>query len=101
MLLMQKAFPIAILLLFIQFISYAQADNASKFAATITTNDLKKHLTIIAGDEMEGRETGAEGQLKAAAYIEAQFKSLGLQPVDAVKGYQQFYPLYQDSIVSS
>ena len=36
----------------------------------ITASDLKKHLTIIASDEMEGRETGTEGQRKAAAYIE-------------------------------
>ena len=40
-----------------------------KYAATITTEDLSKHLYIIAGAEMEGRETATEGQRKAAAYI--------------------------------
>src|SRR5262249_39574498 len=60
----------------------------------------KKHLYIVAGREMEGRETATEGQRKAAAYIETQFRSLGLLPAN--KGaYQLQYPLYQDSLVSS
>ena len=37
-----------------------------KYLATITQTDLKKHLTIVASDEMEGRDTGTEGQKKAA-----------------------------------
>src|SRR4051794_15597426 len=80
---------------------FAQTDDASKFAATINTADLKKHLTIIAGEGMEGRETGKEGQRMAAAYIEAQFKSLGLKPGESLNGYQQPFPLHQDSMVSS
>ncbi|MEO5893847.1 MAG: M28 family peptidase [Ferruginibacter sp.] len=98
---MKNTFLLAILLLGVQLISIAQADNALKFATTITTDDLKKHLTIIAGDEMEGRETGTEGQRKAAAYIESQFKAFGLASADTLKGYQQLYPLYQDSLVNA
>ena len=78
-------------------ISFAQTDPA-KYAATITGSNLKTHLSIIAGAEMEGRETGTEGQRKAAAYIEAQYKKMGLKTVPALNGYQQFYPLYQDSL---
>ncbi len=77
---------------------FAQSDASAKYAAHITGNNLNKHLSIIAGAEMEGRETGTEGQRKAAAYIEAQFKTMGLKPVAALNGYQQFYPLYQDSL---
>ena len=83
------------------FICFSQSNNAAKYAATITTKDLKKHLTIIASDEMEGRETGTIGQRKAAAYIEKQFKLLGLKAAPALKNYQQMYPLYQDSLVKS
>jgi Zn-dependent M28 family amino/carboxypeptidase len=79
-------------------LAFAQTDASAKYAAHITGNNLNKHLSIIAGAEMEGRETGTEGQRKAAAYIEAQFKAMGLKPVAALKGYQQFYPLYQDSL---
>ncbi|MBK7558127.1 MAG: hypothetical protein IPI54_07490 [Chitinophagaceae bacterium] len=81
--------------------SFAQTDVSAKYAAVITGSSLKKHLSIIAGAEMEGRETGTEGQRKAAAYIEAQYKAIGLQSVASLKGYQQFYPLYQDSLKSA
>lgn len=79
-------------------IAFSQTDDASKYASVITGTDLKKHLSIIASDEMEGRETGTEGQRRAAAYIESQFKALGLKSAGALKGYQQLYPLYQDSL---
>ena len=70
------------------------------FANTITAEDLKKHLYIVAGSEMEGRETATEGQRKAATYIEDYFKSLGLLP--GLNGsFQMNYPLYQDSLVHS
>ena len=77
--------------------SFAQTDPA-KYAATITGSNLKTHLSIIAGADMQGRETGTEGQRKAATYIETQFKKMGLQSVPSLNGYQQFYPLYQDSL---
>jgi hypothetical protein len=74
--------------------------NPDTYAKTITASDLKKHLYIVAGKEMEGRETATEGQRKAAAYIEAQFKRIGLQP--GINGsYQQYYPLYQDSLTEA
>ncbi|MGB4844626.1 MAG: M28 family peptidase [Ferruginibacter sp.] len=79
-------------------ILYAQTDAQAKYAGIISVNNLNKHLSIIASAEMEGRETGTEGQRKAAAYIESQFKAMGLKTVPALKGYQQFYPLYQDSL---
>jgi Zn-dependent M28 family amino/carboxypeptidase len=81
--------------------TFAQTNDASKYASIISGSNLKKHLTIIAGDDFEGRETGTEGQRKAAAYIESHFKNIGLTQVAALKGYQQFYPLYKDSLISS
>lgn len=84
----------------LQYVSFAQKDKSVKYAATIKAADLKKQLTIIASDEMEGRETGTEGQRKAAAYIESQFKKMGLAPIPSLNGYQQLYPLYQDSLSS-
>lgn len=72
---------------------------SKKYAETITTEDLKAHLTIIASDEMEGRETGSPGQFKAAAYIADHFKSLGLQTLhtdkDGNPSYYQNFNLYQ------
>lgn len=70
------------------------------YAASITAADLKKHLYIIASKEMEGRETATEGQRKAAAYIENQFRTLGLQPGNN-GSYQAEFPVIQDSLVSA
>ena len=80
--------------------SFAQVDNSAKYAEKITGAELRKHLTIIAGDEFEGRETGTIGQRKAAEYIETQFALMGLKKPDALKSYQQLYPLTQDSVAT-
>ncbi|HEY8690430.1 MAG TPA: peptidase M28, partial [Chitinophagaceae bacterium] len=80
---------------------FAQTDNALKYASGITGSDLKKHLTIVAGADMEGRETATAGQRKAAAYIENQFKQLGLKHPSALNGYQQTYPLLKDTLLNA
>ncbi|MBZ5857476.1 M28 family peptidase [Flavihumibacter profundi] len=74
--------------------------NPEKFAATITENDLRNHLYIVAGADMEGRETATEGQRKAAAYIEQHFKNLGLLPGNQ-GSYQMGFPVYRDSLIDS
>jgi hypothetical protein len=67
------------------------------FAATISAEDMKRHLYIVAGPEMEGRDTPSPGLEKAANYIEAHFKSLGLLPGNK-DSYRQVYPIYKDSV---
>jgi sorbitol-specific phosphotransferase system component IIA len=60
--------------------AYAQKNPAAvKYSQYISVADAKKHLSIIASDAFEGRETGKPGAEKAAAYIAAQFKAFGLQ----------------------
>lgn len=58
----------------------ATAD-AAPYAASITQEDLKSYLTVLASDEFEGRETGQEGQRKAAEFIAAHFEKLGLPTI--------------------
>jgi hypothetical protein len=41
---------------------------------------IKKHIGYLAGDKLNGRGTGSEGEKLAAAYIETQFKKLKLVP---------------------
>ena len=50
------------------------------FAATITAAELRQHLFVIASAEMEGRNTPSPGLEKAADYIIAQYRRLGVQP---------------------
>jgi hypothetical protein len=41
--------------------------DASKFASTITQKDLKDQLTIVAADDMEGRETATSWAKKSSS----------------------------------
>ncbi|RKR80168.1 peptidase M28-like protein [Mucilaginibacter gracilis] len=76
--------------------AYAQNPTAIKYAKLITAQDAKKHLSIIASDAFEGRETGRPGATMAANYIAAEFKKLGLQaPVNG--SYFQDVPLIETS----
>lgn len=97
---MKKTILFAFLVTCFNFI-FAQSNDAAKYANSITATELKKQLTIIASDEFEGRETGTIGQRKAAAYIESQFREMGLKPAAALKGFQQLYPLFQDSLIAA
>lgn len=58
-----------------------QKSKATKYAKIISADLAKKHLSILASDEFEGRETGKPGAEKAANYIAGEFKKLGLQPI--------------------
>ena len=96
---MKNFFPVIISILFFPANTFSQTDPALKYAETITQAGLKKQLSIVASAEMEGRETGTEGQRKAAAYIESQFKEIGLTSPQSINGYQQNYPLYKDTLL--
>ncbi|MES2645408.1 MAG: M28 family peptidase [Bacteroidota bacterium] len=91
-----------LVLVFLTTSSFAQTNlkKAVVHANLISAEDLKKHLTIIAGPEMEGRETATEGQRKAAAYIEDVMKQNGLLPANN-GSYQMYFPVYRDSVVSA
>ena len=70
-----------ILLPFISTMAVAQKGEAlTKFSSVITAEALKAKLSVIASAEMEGRETASPGQKRAAAYIESEFKRMGLLP---------------------
>ena len=53
--------------------------DAVKFSETINKDRAYSHLSILASDEYEGRETGKKGAWMAAEYIKKQFKSFGLK----------------------
>ncbi len=97
----QKTF-IGAMLLGAATLGYAQPSRptdatAREYAATITAEELSRHLHIIAADSMQGRDTGSPGQKMAADYIAAQFFDSNLKPVikypDGVEGYYQEFEL--------
>lgn len=87
-------------------LAYTQAEvkldsSAMQFAATITSADLKQHLTVLASDEYEGRETGEKGQKIAAEYVSNHFSEIGLKAIDENKNYLQEFELQSLKFSSS
>jgi hypothetical protein len=82
----------------------AEAQNVDvsvRYASTISLDDLRVRLEVIAADSMLGRDTGHEGQKKAASYIQSQFEMFGIPPLEELDGYQQSYSInvtYPDTI---
>ncbi|ASU32648.1 M28 family peptidase [Mucilaginibacter xinganensis] len=74
-----------------------QNPTAMKYAPIINADLAKQHLSIIASDAFEGRETGKPGADKAAHYIADEFKSLGLQPIVNGNSYFLDIPLVENA----
>jgi Zn-dependent M28 family amino/carboxypeptidase len=62
---------------------------ADSAAQAITGDSLLQHIKDLAADSMEGRAPGTAGEEKAVAYLQAQFKALGLQPGNPDGSYIQ------------
>ncbi|SDR13235.1 Peptidase family M28 [Chryseobacterium soldanellicola] len=58
----------------------------------IELEDLKKNLTVIASDEMQGRDTGSPGQKKAGEYMINFYKNQGISFPKALGSYYQKVP---------
>ncbi|MEJ5960763.1 M20/M25/M40 family metallo-hydrolase [Pedobacter immunditicola] len=59
-------------------------------AQEIEAENLKKHVYFLASDKMKGRGTGSKQNLKAAKYIEKQFKTYKLKPLGDKGYFQEF-----------
>lgn len=72
-----------------------QAHTIEKAAQTgyesIKSMDMRNHLSILASDSLEGRETSYPGQKKAAQYIAGIFKKLNLEPIGDDGTYFQHF----------
>lgn len=77
---------------------HAQDPFAQKYSAEINPDITRKHLSILASDKYEGRETGNRGAEMAAAYIAKEFKKINLTaPVNG--SYLQNVQLIETSII--
>ena len=90
-------FSTAILTLMLASCSTAQKvvkdkDVVSNYLNTITAQELSKHLYIVAGDDMEGRNTGEPGQKKAGKYLIEEYKKMGVSFPEAASDWYQKVP---------
>jgi Zn-dependent M28 family amino/carboxypeptidase len=58
----------------------ASAASVDTAAQAITSVDILQHIKDLSADSMEGRAPGTPGEVKTIAYLQAQYKALGLKP---------------------
>ncbi|HEX7023858.1 MAG TPA: M28 family peptidase [Gemmatimonadales bacterium] len=91
---------IALAALAAPFAAGAQAPAIRRAAATITPQDVKARVGIIADDSMGGRNTPSPGLLKTAEYVAGEFRRFGLKPGGSDGGYLMRYPIYQKKLAT-
>ena len=58
------------------------------------------HIQFLASDDLQGRDTGSEGHLKAAHYVASEYERAGLKPAGTA-GYIQPVPFNVQQIVEN
>ncbi len=87
---MKKHLPIV--LAFIATGLLAVAQDVDKH---ISANEVDRVLRTLSADDMQGRQTFTPGIEKAADFIAAEFKKIGLKEMDGAKGYKQTFTMYK------
>jgi hypothetical protein len=73
----------------LNLITFAQTNKVVPPA--ITPEKIKPHIVILSDDRFEGRGAGYEGERRAADYIAAQFKKIGLKPIVDTRGRRSYF----------
>lgn len=67
----------------------------------ITNKEVSRIEKILSADDMQGRRTFTPGIDKASAFIESEFKKIGLQTFNAAANYRQEFSMTASKAVSS
>jgi len=87
-------YRVSLLLAVLPGVAAAQRQQpAARGAASITAEDVRRRIGIIAADSMLGRATPSPQLDKVAAYVAAEFRRAGLKPGGDSGTYLQHYPL--------
>lgn len=57
--------------------------------STVTPEQLRRHIDVLAGDSFEGREPGTNGEKRTTDYIAQKYRSAGLEPAGERGGWLQ------------
>ena len=81
--------------IFISLIFFASAASAQKLIKSDKEfiENLKKEITYLSGDQLQGRRTGTEGEKLAYEYLSSQFEKAGLEPKGDDHSYIQSFQI--------
>lgn len=60
---------------------------------------IEANMRFLAADDLEGRETGSTGYVRAAEYVAEQFEEIGLEPAGEDGSYYQSVPLISGTLL--
>src|ERR1700754_2020167 len=85
----------SVLLLAVTSLSAQAIDNI------INPNAVEKIERTLSADDMQGRQTFKPGIEKAADYIEREFHTAGLQPLNGGRSYRQPFSMFRTNLTSA
>ena len=87
-------------LLFLFTTVFVNAQKLKKADKVVVAN-LQTHITYLAGDQLEGRRTGGNGEKLAYQYISNEFLKLGLLPKGDQETYLQTFEVNDGKMLTS
>ncbi len=75
------------------------AEQQALAAGAVTGEAFRRHMEILAADEMEGREAGTPGFQMAAEYVARQYRAIGLEPLGDGGSYYQSIDFFETRLV--
>ncbi|MBO2007708.1 M20/M25/M40 family metallo-hydrolase [Hymenobacter negativus] len=92
---MKQLFLLGALLATLPATAQKKAAKPTPKATTVSAATVTRVVKALAADDMQGRGTGQPGGLKAAQFLAAEFKRIGLKPLPGQTGFEQTFTVYQ------
>jgi Zn-dependent M28 family amino/carboxypeptidase len=75
-----KNYAFTLLSIFAFYSCTVENKKIEKALSSITTEDMKKHISVLASDDFLGRAPSTVGETKTISYLAEQFNRIGLKP---------------------
>jgi len=85
----------------ISVLSLSFAVHGQSISKIINSNEVTRIEKVLSADDMQGRRTFTPGIDKASAFIEAEFKKIGLQTFNGAPNFRQEFFMTESKAVSS
>ncbi|MDB5270984.1 MAG: peptidase [Hymenobacter sp.] len=92
---MKKLILLGALLATLPVAAQKAAKKPAPKATTVSAATVTRVIQTLAADDMQGRGTGQPGGLKAAQFLAAEFKRIGLKPLPGQTNFEQILTVYQ------